>query len=120
MIQRVARPVAPTAPQAAQAPAARGKARFSLDSARPGPAGSAAPQPMSLASRVGRVIGDLEQQRVELDRMVQQAARGRSFSPGQLLLLQSKVYRYSQEMEVVSRMVDRAVSSVKTLLNTQL
>ena len=30
-----------------------------------------------------------------------------------------RVYTYSRELEVVSKLVDRAVSSVKTTLNTQ-
>jgi hypothetical protein len=69
---------------------------------------------------VGRLVTDLETQRKDIDRMIKQAARGRNFSPAELLVLQAKVYTYSQEMEVVSRVVDKTLSAVKTTLNTQL
>jgi hypothetical protein len=66
-----------------------------------------------------QVVLHLEQQRQEIDRLVEQAARGKCFSPAELLGLQAKVYAYSQNMEVISHLVDRTVSAVKTTMNTQ-
>ena len=77
-------------------------------------------RPSPLLSSVGRVVADLEGQRKDMDGLIAQAARGRSFSPGEILMLQSRVYAYGQQMEVVSRVVDKTISAIKTTLNTQL
>jgi hypothetical protein len=79
---------------------------------------SAGPSPV--VQSVGRLVTDLETQRKEIDQAIRQASRGRSFSPAELLVLQARVYSYSQEMEVVSRVVDKTLSAVKTTLNTQI
>ena len=47
------------------------------------------------------------------------ARRGEAFTPAQLLALQAQVYQYAQQLEVVSRVVDRTIGAVKTTLNTQ-
>jgi len=48
-----------------------------------------------------------------IDAIVQAAARGKTFSPGELLALQATVFRYAQTVEVVSRVADRLVGAVK-------
>lgn len=83
----------------------------------PGPTETARP---SNPTALGRVVQGLEQQREAIDRAIERSMGGHTFSPAELLLLQSRVYSYSQQMEVVSRMVDRTVSALKTTLNTQL
>ncbi|HSY23008.1 MAG TPA: hypothetical protein VK841_12870 [Polyangiaceae bacterium] len=47
--------------------------------------------------------------------------RGGDYSPAQLIALQAGVYRYSEAIDLASRVVDRATSGVKTILqgNTQ-
>ncbi len=66
-----------------------------------------------------RLLHQVEDQSRRIDQAMNQARRGKTFSPLELLALQTKVYSYSQNMEVISRMVDRTVSSIKTTLNTQ-
>lgn len=46
------------------------------------------------------------------------AARGKTFSPAELLALQTTVFRYSQTVEIVSRATDRLVGAVKQALST--
>ena len=70
-------------------------------------------------ARVARLVGDLEAQRIRIDDAIARASRGDAFSPVELVALQAQVYRYSVEIEVVSRVVDRSVGAVKTLANTQ-
>jgi len=41
---------------------------------------------------------------------------GAGLAPAQLIALQVKVYRYSEAFDVASRLVDRAASGVKTVL----
>lgn len=41
---------------------------------------------------------------------------GGDYSPAQLIALQAGVYRYSEAIDLASRVVDRATSGVKTIL----
>ncbi|HVV15667.1 MAG TPA: hypothetical protein VHH90_00580 [Polyangia bacterium] len=55
-----------------------------------------------------------------VDRLLDAAARGRSFTPAQLLSLQATVSREAQAVEVVSRVTDRVVGAVKQALGSQI
>jgi hypothetical protein len=120
MIHRVSRSTLPPAHR--PDPVSRGPSGGFAVARTQGPPTPRAQDPPSdgMVRSVGRLVTDLEQERREIDRLIRQAAHGRSFSPAELLLLQSKVYSFGQQMEVVSRMVDRTVSAVKTTLNTQI
>ncbi len=54
-----------------------------------------------------------------VDTMLAAVRRGKTFSPAELLGLQSDVFRYSQSVEVLSRTTDRLVGGLKQILNTQ-
>ena len=54
-----------------------------------------------------------------IDTLLAAAARGKTFSPGELLALQATVFRYSQTIEIVSRVADRLVGAVKQVMGTQ-
>jgi hypothetical protein len=95
-----------------------GHTSFQLAPARASPAPAARaslPEPP-----LQRVAGAIERQRVEIDRAIRDAARGRSFSPAEILVLQARVFAYAQNLEVLSQVVDKSVGAVKTALNTQL
>ncbi len=47
------------------------------------------------------------------------SASGRDPSPTELLALQSSVYRYSEVIDLSSKLVDRASSGVKTVVSGQ-
>jgi hypothetical protein len=47
------------------------------------------------------------------------ARGGREISPGELIALQAGVYRYGEAVDLASRLIDRATSSVKTVLQGQ-
>ncbi len=47
------------------------------------------------------------------------AMSGRPLTNQELLALQAKVIEYSQELDVASRLVERATSAVKQTLSTQ-
>ena len=55
----------------------------------------------------------------KVDALIAAAARGRTFSAGELIALQATVFRYSQTVEVISRAADRLVGSIKQTLGTQ-
>lgn len=69
-----------------------------------------------------RAMGDalraLAQDERRVERALRRARRG-TLEPGALLALQTDVYRYTQEMELASKLVDKATSAVKTTLQSQ-
>jgi hypothetical protein len=64
---------------------------------------------------LGRALGAEDR----VDALLAAAARGKTFSPGELLALQSMTFRYAQTVEVVSRIADRLVGAVKQTMTTQ-
>lgn len=51
-----------------------------------------------------------------VESVVRQALHGRAFTPADLLAMQAEVYRYTQELELVSKLVDRGTSTVRTIM----
>jgi hypothetical protein len=54
-----------------------------------------------------------------VDTLLAAAARGKTFSPSELLALQATAFRYSQAVEIVSRAADKLVGAVKQTMGTQ-
>ena len=54
-----------------------------------------------------------------VDGAMRRAARGGDLEPGQLLALQAGVYRYTQELELAAKLVDKATGAVKQTLQSQ-
>jgi hypothetical protein len=79
------------------------------------PAGSAPPRAAPGRALFERAIGAER----NMDVLLQAAATGRTFRPGELLALQAAVFRYSQTVEVVSRVADRLVGAIKQTMGTQ-
>jgi hypothetical protein len=50
---------------------------------------------------------------------LQGARAGRDFSAAELIALQAGVYRYSEAVDLASKLVDRTTSGVKTVLQGQ-
>jgi hypothetical protein len=55
----------------------------------------------------------------QIDTLLDAAARGKTFKPGELLAMQATVARYAQTVEVVSRVADRLVGALKQTMGTQ-
>lgn len=122
---------APANAQTSRAPAMRGpagSARFSLDVpervANKGHGEPAAARadgaPAGASHVIEGALTTLTEQRRQLDDLVQRAMRGEEMSAKELLGWQCRLYAYSQQVEFASRAVDRSVSALKTLLNTNL
>jgi hypothetical protein len=80
------------------------------------------PAPPGLPGAQGTVrvaLETLDRARERLDAALAAARRGRTFTSQELLALQADAYRYSQGVEVASRVVEQAVQSVKQAVNTQ-
>jgi hypothetical protein len=80
----------------------------------------ASPSTSELGPPLCRVAATIERQRGEIDRAIREAARGRTFSPSEIVLLQAKVFDYAQNLEVLSQVLDKSVGALKTAVNTQL
>jgi hypothetical protein len=54
-----------------------------------------------------------------LDRILELAQSGKSFTPNELIALQAHVYRASQELDLAGKVVEKATGGVKQVLQTQ-
>jgi hypothetical protein len=64
-------------------------------------------------------LRDVETVRARLDGMLDQARRGRTFSPQELLCLQADAHRFAQTVEFTSRAVEHGVQGLRQALNAQ-
>lgn len=123
-----------------QPPAHAPSKRFTLvggegspPAAPPAPTGPLSPTgptgPLGPPSAKGRADGErgaaaktltriLENER-QVDEGLKAAMNGQKLSAPELIVLQAKVMQYSQELEVVARVVDKASAAVKQTLQTQ-
>ncbi len=79
----------------------------------------ASPAASEVPAPVRGLVHELESGERYLDRMMHSALGGRDFSPEQLLTLQARVYRYTQQLELASKMVEKATSAVRDTLKSQ-
>lgn len=68
---------------------------------------------------VTQVLGDLERGQARLEQLIQQSASGKQFSNAELLGLQASMYQYTQELDLTSKVVEKATSGLKDLTKTQ-
>lgn len=66
-----------------------------------------------------RVFEDVMAGQNKLDQIMNLALSGRNFSQQELLALQAGVYRFTQELELTSKVIEKGTSSIKQTLNTQ-
>lgn len=68
---------------------------------------------------VSRVVSDLEQGQSRLDTLISAGMSGKSFSNGELLSLQASMYKYTLELDLTSKVVEKATSGLKDVVKTQ-
>jgi hypothetical protein len=86
---------------------------------RAGPAHPRPAPPSEGPPGVRRALVDLVEGQRRLDQVVKAAMSGRDFTVQELIGIQATVFRYSQEMEVASRLIDRLTGTIKSTLQTQ-
>jgi hypothetical protein len=89
-----------------------GTPRGSVVAAPPAPAST-------LARGLARALAGATAGEARIDALLDAAARGKTFTAGELLAMQATVFRYSQTIEVLSRATDRLVGAVNQTLGTQ-
>ena len=84
------------------------------------------PPPRALQQEEGpspfaRILGSLSREVDHGERVVRRAlgGGGKDLGPGDLLALQAGVYRYSEAVDLSAKLIDRATSGVKTVLQGQ-
>lgn len=76
-------------------------------------------EPAPIPERLRELAHSISSGERAVDRVIAQATAGRDFSVPELIAIQARVYRYTQELELVSKLVDKACAGVKQTLQTQ-
>jgi hypothetical protein len=70
-------------------------------------------------SGVKRLMGAVMDGQNQLDQIIAKASSGKQFSNTELLAMQAGVYKFSQELELTSKVVEKATSGIKQTMQTQ-
>lgn len=65
------------------------------------------------------LFSNIEKGQAQMDKLINGALNGKNFSNHELLGLQASMYKYSQELELTSKVVEKATSGLKDTLKTQ-
>ncbi len=74
---------------------------------------------VGLQGGIQRIMEDVMQGQNKLEEIISLSLSGRSFSTPELLAMQAGVYRFTQELELTSKVVEKATSTIKQTMNTQ-
>ncbi len=66
-----------------------------------------------------KVLDQVNHAQNRMEQILKMAESGKSFSPAELLSLQTHVYRASQELDLAGKVVEKATGGVKQVLQTQ-
>jgi hypothetical protein len=66
-----------------------------------------------------RIMEDVMQGQNKLEEIINLSLSGRNFSTSELLALQAGVYRFTQELELTSKVVEKGTATIKQTMNTQ-
>lgn len=66
-----------------------------------------------------KVLDQVNQAQNRMEQILKLAESGKSFSPAELLSLQTHVYRASQELDLAGKVIEKATGGVKQVLQTQ-
>lgn len=77
------------------------------------------PGRLSQSQAAVRMVDQLSAAQQRLDRILELAESGRTFTPAELLGMQAQVSQASQQLDLAGKVVDKATSGVKQILQTQ-
>ena len=73
----------------------------------------------SMVNHMTKMMSDLEKGQGVMDKLINSGLSGKQISNGELLSLQAGMYKYSQELDLTSKVVEKATSGLKDTLKTQ-
>ena len=76
---------------------------------------AAAAQRTKMAKMLDQLVGGQD----KMNQIMKLALSGRKFDGQELLAMQAGVYRFSQELDLTGKVVDKATSGIKQTMNTQ-
>ncbi|MDY7225539.1 ATP-dependent helicase HrpB [Hyalangium rubrum] len=65
------------------------------------------------------MLDSLEKGQGNLEKLMKAGASGKQFSNAELLSLQASMYKYTQELDLTSKVVEKATSGLKDVVKTQ-
>lgn len=66
-----------------------------------------------------RLIDQISGGQNKLEKIIKMASSGKTYNAQQLLAIQAGVYKFSQELELTSKVVEKATSGIKQTMQTQ-
>lgn len=66
-----------------------------------------------------RMMSNIEKGQGVMDRLISEGLSGRHFNNSELLALQAGMYKYTQELELTGKVVEKATTGLKDTLKTQ-
>lgn len=66
-----------------------------------------------------KLVNGLVEDQNKLDEIIKAATSGKKYNQQQLLAIQASVYKFSQELDLTSKVVEKATSGVKQTMSTQ-
>lgn len=72
-----------------------------------------------VSSGIAKMLEDIEKGQGVMDKLIKSSASGREFSNSELIALQAGMYKYTQELELTGKVVEKATSGLKDTLKTQ-
>ncbi len=79
----------------------------------------AKPETSKANNMVTSVVSSLEKGQLNLEKLISAGINGKHFSNGELLSLQASMYKYTQELDLTSKVVEKATSGLKDVVKTQ-
>jgi len=70
-------------------------------------------------TQLTKVLSSVMSGQDKMSKIIKLATSGRAFNPTELLAIQAGVYKFSQELELTSKVVEKATDGVKQTLQTQ-
>lgn len=79
----------------------------------------AKPETSKASNMVSNVVSSLEKGQLNLEKLINSGMGGKNFSNSELLSLQASMYKYTQELDLTSKVVEKATSGLKDVVKTQ-
>ncbi|MCA3013031.1 MAG: ATP-dependent helicase HrpB [Myxococcaceae bacterium] len=65
------------------------------------------------------MVENMERGQVSIDQLIQGGLNGKNWSNTEMLAMQAGMYKYTQELELTGKVVEKATSGLKDTLKTQ-
>lgn len=75
------------------------------------------PRPSQVKKAFVKLLDEIDMGERLMERAVRGGLGGKDFSPRELIALQAGVYEYAHRLEVFSKLVDKAASAVRQVMN---